>query len=68
MMNPHRDPSLHKQPWRLYELHSARGLGCDKELGDDADIANCCDQGSAIMQPLFPSPPLFQKQTHDNGT
>ena len=42
------------------------GLGCDKELGDDADITNCCDQGSAIMQPLFPSPPLFQKQTHDN--
>ena len=27
MMNPHRDPSLHKQPLRLYELHSARGAG-----------------------------------------
>ena len=22
MMNPHRDPSLHKEPLRLYELHS----------------------------------------------
>ena len=23
MMNPHRDPSLHKEPLRLYELHCA---------------------------------------------
>ena len=23
-------------------------------LKDDADITNCCDQGSAMMQPLFP--------------
>ena len=24
MMNPHRDPSLHKEPLRLYELHTAQ--------------------------------------------
>ena len=24
MMNPHRDPSLHKEPLRLYELHCAQ--------------------------------------------
>ena len=61
MMNPHRDPSLHKEPLRLDMSCTAQTLARLQPLPhqsiilkDDADITNCCDQGSAMMQPLFP--------------
>ena len=63
MMNPHRDPSLHKEPLRLYQLLHCTVCWEEKEYmiqRDDADITNCCDQGSAIIQPLFPRPFLSE--------